>query len=174
MKKKFHIALTAFTLFSMCVAAYAVEIDPNVRPKQTKEITFRDGKTKTIPFLETLYVDDQGVISIIPGETLHIQFTYDKKSKLLTKPRLCLDKKRYKKCVVFHFIYKDGIPILSVKNPYDKELSYSCGAISDEGNGISGRNNFPVQAKLITFESYSGKELILLFKDFKLNASDAP
>ncbi len=142
------------------------EKDPNIRNAQTLDIQFPDGSTAKVSFAKAPIITDNGIISIIPGETFYVRF--QRQGDQLKNPKLETNPRKTGDCVSFRFTNEEKLLMLNIKNPYEKYLHYRCGSMQHGGTGVIPRNNLPVMPKLQNFESYTGKDVVLLFRDFQL------
>lgn len=143
--------------------------EPPMRKATQQELSLLDGKKEKIDYPESPIINEEGLISIIPGEKLAVRF--EKDGDKLVKPVLEKDTAKQKDCVLLDCSHTDGHLMLVVKNPYDKFLHYKCGTIQhgSEDGAIERRRNLPVNPGLKCYEGYNGTEVILFFKDFFLH-----
>lgn len=121
------------------------------REPKTVNLKLNDKKIISFDFPKTPYVAE-GYINVLAGEKINVEF--DETAGELTNARYVEQLKAAEKTVRFELSQTDDGTILSVKNPFSKDIIYDCLIQNYKTSKLQTTSIIPVRSKLLSFEMW--------------------
>jgi hypothetical protein len=155
------IIVFAFTLALSAAAQQKPQTAEEAREEICKKVVCREPKTVNLKLnnKEVLAFDfpkipyvAEGYINVLMGEKIYVEF--DEAANTLTNARYVEQIKAAEKTVTFELTQTDSGTILSVKNPFSKDIIYDCLIQNYKTDGLQKTSIIPVKAKIMSFEMW--------------------
>jgi len=122
------------------------------REPKTVNLKLDNKDVLSFDFPKTPYVAE-GYVNILLGEKVNVEF--DEEANKLTNARYVEQIKSAEKTVTFELLEIENGIILSVKNPFSKDIIYDCLIQNYKTGKLQSTSIIPVRSKLLSFESWA-------------------
>ena len=122
--------------------------------RESKTVSLKLGNKKVISFdfPKTPYVAE-GYINVLTGEEINVEF--DENANTLINARYVERVKSAAKTIVFKLSQTEDGTVLSVNNPFSKDIIYDCLIQNYKTEKLQKTSIIPVGSKLLSFEMWA-------------------
>lgn len=122
------------------------------REAKTVNLKLNDKEIVAFDFPKTPYVAE-GYVNVLMGEKVNVEF--DETANGLTNARYVEKIKFAEKTVTFELSQTENGTVLSVKNPFSKDIIYDCLIQNYKTERLQKTSIIPVRSKLLSFEMWA-------------------
>jgi hypothetical protein len=122
------------------------------REPKTVNLKLDNKKIVSFDFPKTPYVAE-GYVNILMGEKVYVEF--DEAAGKLTNAQYVKQIKSAEKTVTFELSQTENGTVLSVKNPFSKDIIYDCLIQNYKTAKLQNTSIIPVGSKLLSFEMWA-------------------
>jgi len=142
----------------------------NTRPERKLTLSLDSGETKIVEVPKGKYLTEDGILTLYPGDTIHLEF--DEQKEIGGKPHIVSKVIDPKRTITFSMSHKKGLTMLIRKSKMQETVAMDC---THRGLGVdkfSRTNLRPTEKGLAAYDSWP--DTVWTIRLFNFDVTDRP